>query len=433
VTSALISNVLGGYLPTIDYAEGVWLVDTTGKRYLDGCSGAVVSLIGHSHPRVIEAITQQSQRATFAHRGSFTNEPLEEIAERLTTMTGHAGLWFVNSGSEAVEAAMQFALQYFREIGEPQRTWFLSHAAGYHGNTLGALSLSGHARRDVVGNLSHDFPALRAPYAFRDAPDLTDEEYCALLLKEARIIFEKRAHETAAVILEPVGGATVAATVPPDGYWQGIRALCDEFGVLLIADEVMTGMGRTGTLLATEHWGVHADIVAFGKGLGSGYAAIAAVALDERVLNALIQGSGRIKGGHTYSGNPLVAAAALAVLNVIVDEDVIARGRDAAVPLAEGLRALQAVHPLVADARGLGMLQAIELDASLPSPPLAQGMLAARLATATTARGLLVYPATGGFNDAVLIAPPLTITHEEVATLLEILDAALSDVEAELL
>src|SRR5690606_35735673 len=188
--------------------------------------------------------------------GSYTSEPAEDLAKKLTSYTGYAGAWFVNSGAEANEAAMQLALQYFREIGQPERYWFLSHEFGFHGSTLGALSMSGHTRRVVLGDLALDFPRLPTPYAFRDAPELSDAEYSARLLAGAREIIASEAHRLAAVVVEPVGGATFGATTPPDGYLQGLRELCDEFGVLLIADEIMCGMGRTGKPLASDHWGV---------------------------------------------------------------------------------------------------------------------------------------------------------------------------------
>lgn len=431
--SALIQNDLSAELPDIDRGEGVWLYDTDGKKYLDGCSGAVVTSIGHSHPSVIAAIAAQSQRVTFTHRGAFGSEETHLLADRLAEATGYAGVWFVNSGSEAVEAAMQFALQYFREIGE-DRQWFLSNAKSYHGNTLGALSLSGHARRRVVGELALPFPELPAPYSYRDADGLTEDEYAERLLEQAEAVIAKYGDKLAGVIFEPVGGATLGSTVPPRGYVEGLRRLCDKYGALLIADEVMTGLGRTGTTLAVDHWNVKPDLVAMGKGLGGGYTPIAGTLVNERVLSAIADGSGKILGGHTYAGNPFSIAIASAVINVVFEENVIENAATVGAYLAEGLAALARDHRLIGDVRGRGMLHSIEFvqDRATKAVRLPQGTLARRVAAAAMAEGLVIYVATGGYNDACQVAPPLNITVEEVDDLLARLARALDTVEREL-
>ncbi len=428
MTGPLIHNALGATPPVVERAEGVWLWDAEGRRYLDGCSGAVVSAIGHSHPHVTAAIARQAAKVTYAHRGAFTSAAAEEVGARLSRMTGFPGVWLVGSGSEATEAAMQFALQYQREIGEPHRTTFLTARAGYHGSTLGALSASGHVRRGAVAGLALDMTALPAGDALRDQGDRTEVEYAAQMLREAREIIERHAGTLAAVMIEPVGGATLGATTHPAGYLQGLKNLCEETGALLIADEVMTGMGRTGTVLACEGEGVEPDLVAMGKGLGSGYTPIAGVLVSQRVLDAISAGSGMVLGGHTYAGNPLSAATALAVLEVFEAEDVIARGRAAAVTLRGALDDIAARHPLVTEVRGRGMLLGIELDAQ--NRP--QGKTALALSAACTARGLIVYPTTGGYVDAVIVAPPLTIADEEIDALAASLDAALTDVKVAL-
>lgn len=432
MSSPLIHNVLNAQLPTVDRGVGVWLWDTDGNRYLDGCSGAVVTAIGHAHPTVLSAIAEQAARVTFTHRGAFTSAPLSDLADRLADLTGYAGVWFVSSGSEAVEASMQFALQYFQEIGAPERTVFLSSLRGYHGNTLGALSASGHARRRAVAPLALDIPALPTPYAFADQGDLTEDEYCAQLLSEARRVFERHGDRLAGIFIEPVGGATLAATTPPRGYLRGLRALCDEFGALLIADEVMSGLGRTGGILASLQDGVRPDLVAVGKALGAGYTPIAATLVDAHIVSTIENGSGRVLGGHTYGGNPLSAAVADAVLSVISAEELVARAETMGSVLADGLASLADRHPLVVDTRGRGMLRGVEFrdaDAETPRP---QGDLAARVFAAAVAEGLLLYPTTGGYIDAVLVAPPLTITDEEVTDLLDRFDRALTRVEADL-
>lgn len=407
----LLRNDLTAQPPCAVAAQGVWITDSDGNRYLDGCSGAVVSNIGHAHPTVVAAIRDQAARLTFAHRSAFDSPALDELADRLCAFTGMDAAWFVGSGSEAVEAAIQLAVQYHRERGASQRTQFVSFRRGYHGNTLGGLSLSGNARREAVAGLVHDFPALPEPYAYRFQGARTDAEWVADLVVEARRVVAERADTLAAVVVEPVGGATMGATVPPTGYLQAIRALCDELGLLLVADEVMSGMGRCGTPLAIDRFGVRPDIAVVGKGLGAGYTPIAAALVDARVREALLAGSGRVLGGHTYAGNPLSARTALAVLDVLEGEEVLERGARAATRLRSGLQAIADRYPVVADARGLGMLQAIELDVDSARP---QGARAQRLSAAAKQNGLLLYPTTGGVNDALLVAPPLTISDDEL-------------------
>lgn len=426
--STLIQNVFDAQQQHVDYAKGVWLFDTDGKQYIDGSSGAVVVNIGHSHPKIVETMARQASRVSFTHRGAFTSSETEQLADALSEMTGFAGVWFVNSGSEAVEAAIQFALQYFRETGQPERSWFLSHRFGYHGNTLGALSLSGHGRRSVIGDLALGFPVLPTPYSEDDDLELDDESRTAQLLNGTRAQFEKHSEKLAAIVVEPVGGATLGATVPPEGYLAGLRALCDEFGVLMIVDEVMTGLGRTGTMLAVDRWNVRPDIVALGKGMGAGYAPIAAALVNDRVLSAIELGSRRVLGGHTYAGNPMATATTLAVVNVLKDENVIENSVAASSVLREGLQRLQEKYRIVADARGVGMLQALEFS-SVPTDPSGLA-LARQVVNAAMAEGLVLYATTGGYNESVLVAPPLTISVAETEMLLAALDAALDVVES---
>jgi adenosylmethionine-8-amino-7-oxononanoate aminotransferase len=423
--SALIRNDLAATPTPIAYAEGVWLVGEDDRRYIDGSSGAVVVSIGHGHPKVAEAADRQARKVSFLNRGSFAGRPSEELAERLCAWTGFDAVWLVNSGSESVEAAIQFALQYHRERGDLGRQSFLSFDYGYHGATLGGLSLSHHVRRTAAAGLALNFPTLPTPYRLVAADDVDESAYAEQLLTQARRVFADHGPSLAGVIVEPVGGATLGATVPPDGYLQGLRELCDEFGALLILDEVMSGCGRTGRVLAAEHWGVRADITTIGKGLSSGYAPIAATLLRAHVLEPIAQGSGRVLGGHTFGGNPLSAATTLAVLDVFETDDLVRRGARASASLAEGLDRLADHHAIVREARGLGMLRAIELNAPADTAP---GKLSAQLLEAALAEGLALYPCTGGFNDAVLVAPPLIISDDEIQQLLTRLDRALATV-----
>lgn len=426
--SHLVGNVLAEKLPTISHAAGVFVFDTTGKRYLDGCSGAVTANLGHGNPRMLDALSAQASRVTFAHRGAFTNQPAEDLASTLSELTGYPHVLLAGSGSEAVEAAMRFVLQFWREQGQPQRSSFSSHRVGYHGATIGGLSLSGNpVRRDVASSLLFDFNILPPPYQYRFGNGLSESEFASQLLQEAGLTFANKAEHHAAVVIEPVGGAAGGAVTPPDGYLSGLSALCRANGVPLIADEVMCGLGRTGRLLAAEHWDVRPDVVVLGKGLGAGYSPISAVLLTQEIMAPLAAGSGVITNGHTYSGNPLSAAAALTSLQILVEDDLVARARTRGAQLREGLEKLAVNHPVIGEARGLGLLQGIELvtDRSHRTPGVPIGSLTSQLIRSAKEVGLLLYPANGGFNDAVLVAPPLTVSEAEITLLLELLDEAL--------
>jgi len=421
--SPLVQNSLGAVLPYLQRAEGVWLYDTTGKDYLDGCSGAVVANIGHSHPRVLARIQEQAARVTYAHRGAFVTQQQIDLAQRLTQMTGFTGAWFVNSGSEAVEATLQLAMQYHRERGEP-RSHFLSHRTSYHGNTLGALSHSDHARRSVIQGIevSHDW--LPSPYD----PNQTADQ----LLHAAQQVIESSREPIAGILFEPVSGASLSARPLVDGYLAGLRELCNHHGILLIADEVMTGLGRTGKNLACDHWSVKPDLVALGKGLGAGYTPIAAALLNETILDVLTLGSGRILGGHTYGGNPLSVAVADEVLQVTLEQDLVAASANKGKLLHQHLKRLQSAFPtLVEEVHGKGLLQGVTLHAVADGE--GTGSTVEQLRLACLEEGLIIYPATGGFNDSFLVAPPLTSTHEEIEELIRRLERAMSTLRDNLL
>lgn len=416
--ASLMSNELAVRHPTVAWAQGVWLFDENGCRYLDGSSGAVVTAIGHAHPHVLAAMRAQAEAVTFAHRGAFTSRAAENLADRLCDLCGYDGAWLVNSGSEAVEAAMQFALQYHRERGDPARRLFLSHDRSYHGNTLGGLSLSGHARRAVATGLVHDFAVLPTPASSADTADSA-----AVLLAAARSHFQAAGGALAGVFVEPVGGATLGATALPTAYLRGLQELCTEFGALFMTDEVMSGLGRTGTVLALDEAGIRADIAVIGKGLGAGYTPIAATLLSDRVVRAVRDGSGRVLGGHTYAANPLSAAVGSAVLDVMEAEDVLGNVQRVGPVLRAGLVDLARRHELVADVRGRGFLHGVELHPDdRPTGATAQLVVAAAMA-----QGIVVYRTTGGFNDAFLVAPPLISSRDDIAFLLRGLDAALSE------
>ncbi|MEE9413863.1 MAG: aminotransferase class III-fold pyridoxal phosphate-dependent enzyme [Acidimicrobiales bacterium] len=422
----LIGGVLGAAQPIAVRAEGVWLYDSGGKAYLDGCSGAVVSNLGHGEPRILEAMASQAQRLSFAHRGSFANEPALQLAERLCDLSGYPHVMLANSGSEATETAMRLALQYWQEQGKPRST-FLAHEVGYHGATAGALSVSGNAaRRAPAEAMLHDFNQLIPPYYYRFAgPSESEPAFGLRLVDAAR---RKIDRDCAAVIVEPVGGAAGSAITPPSNYLAGLAKVCAEQDTLFIADEVMCGLGRTGTLLAVEHWDVRPDLVVLGKGLGAGYAPVSAVLVSARVHDTIHSGSGVIANGHTYGGNPLGCAAANAALGILIDDCLIPEVVSSGQHLRAGLVELMRSHSIIGEVRGEGLLLGVELVADRETKATFSpvGSLGVSLATAAQAHGLMLYPANGGVNDAVIVAPPFTSSTSELDDLLDRLDNSLS-------
>ena len=430
--SRLIKFSFGEELPFVSHGRGVFVHDTDGRRYLDGCSGAVTANLGHADPEILRVMSEQARRITFAHRGSFHSEQSERLADRLGEMTGYPYVFLCNSGSEAVETALRLTLQYWRERGEPERSRFVSHAVSYHGATLGGLSLSGHPqRRWVAEALLHGFNELTPPYAYRFAEGRDDDEFTAFLIERAARTLDAHGPALAGVVVEPVGGAAGGAITPPDGYLPALAALCRERGVPLITDEIMTGLGRTGIMLAAQHWDVHPDMVVLGKGMGAGYAPVSAVLVGEHVVDTIAAGTAAVTNGHTYGGNPLGSAVALAVLEAVESRDLVTNAAARGKQLRAGLDELAERHEVIGEVRGLGLLQGLELvaDRATRSPGDPVGSLTRAVVLAARDQGLLVYPATGGINDAVLIAPPLTTTPDEIDLLLELLDAALTTLD----
>jgi adenosylmethionine-8-amino-7-oxononanoate aminotransferase len=436
--SHLLKPHLGETLPSVARAEGAWVWDADGRRYLDGSGGAVVVSLGHAHPDVLRVMEEQARQVTYAVRAQFTSEPAERLADRLAELAPADldAVYLVNSGSEAVESAVRLALQHWSERGRPEKSWLLSRRGSYHGATLGALSLSGHpVRRRHVEPLLHPFPAVPQPSRYRcessgSCPpcDLS----CAGAFDAA--IRAMGPDRVAAVIVEPVVGATGGAVVAPPGYHQRLREICDRHDVLLIADEVMTGVGRCGSFLAMERWDTVADLVALGKGLGAGYVPVAAVLARGRVVDAIAAGSGLVATGHTYSANPLAAAVALAVVDITVRDRLPERALRLEPVLGAALADLMESHPNLGDVRGLGLLWGLELVADQESrrPFPRERMVTERFLAACQASGLLLYPASDGHNDAVLIGPPLNVTDGELESLVERVDASLSALEADL-
>lgn len=431
--------------PTAVRAEGLYLYDDEGRRYLDGCSGAVTSNIGHGVPEVLEAMRAQAGTLAFAFRSQFSNRPADALADRLGALAPGSLRWLflVNSGSEATELAVKMALQHWQERGRPEKTHVLSRRISYHGITLGALSMSGHAlRRSRFEALLSKDAQVATPYCLRCPLGLAYPS-CALACADdlqARID-ALGAQNVAAFIAEPVVGASGAAITPPPEYYARIRAICDANDVLFIADEVMTGMGRTGAMFAVEHFAAGErelvpDLLVLGKGLGAGYTPVSAVLATDELMEPIRRGSGSVLYGHTLSFNPLSAATALAVLDYVEKHDLVGNARERGEQLMNAFKTLAARHPVVGDVRGLGLLVGLELvaDGSLaPFPPEAN--VTGRLVRHAFDRGLLIYPAAGaleGAGDAVMIAPPLTIGAAEVDALVGMVDGALSALEHEL-
>jgi adenosylmethionine-8-amino-7-oxononanoate aminotransferase len=416
--------------------EGIEIVDRDNKRYLDASGGAAVSCLGHDHPRVIEAIQAQVARLAYAHTSFFTSEPAEALADHLIERApeGIDRVYYVSGGSEAVEAALKMARQYFVEIGQPQRTRFIARRQSYHGNTLGALSVGGNAaRRRQFQPLLIDVAHVSPCYAYRDQrAGETAEAYGARLGDELDQTIQKLGPETViAFVAEPVVGATMGAVPPVPGYFRAVREICDRYGMLLILDEVMCGMGRTGTLFACEQEAVRPDLVTIAKGLGAGYQPIGATLVSRAIYEAIVAGSGFFQHGHTYMAHPTACAAGLAVQQTIVEEQLLGRVRQQGARLHEMLVERLGAHPHVGDIRGRGLFIGLELVAERASkrPFAPERRLHARVKSEALARGLMCYPGgstiDGTRGDHVLLAPPYVVSDADLEAIVDRLAAAI--------
>jgi hypothetical protein len=421
--------------------DGIYIVDTEGTRYLDASGGAVVSSLGHSDPDVRAAITAQVERLAFAHTAFFTSEPAEELADTLIqgAPDGIEWVYFTSGGSEAVEGALKLARQYFVEIGEPGRHRFVARRQSYHGNTLGALALGGNAaRRELFRPLLIEATHIASCYAYRGMEAGEGEEaYGRRVADELEDAILRLGPDTvAAFVAETVVGATLGAVPAVAGYFKRIREVCDRYGILLILDEVMSGMGRTGTLHACEQDEVVPDLMCLAKGLGAGYQPIGAVLVHGKVFEPFRQGSGFFQHGHTYIGHVTACAAALAVQRAIRDRDLLAAVRVRGEALNRELRTNLGQNPHVGDIRGRGLLRGIELvaDRETKEPFDPALKLHARVKAEAMARGLICYPAGGTADgvrgDHVLLAPPFIVSENQIGEIVgrvgEAIDAALS-------
>ena len=433
-------------LPAVDHGEGAYIFDTDGRRYLDASGGAAVSCLGHGHPVVVQAIKDQIDRIPFAHTSFFTNAAMEELADMLAAAAPGAldRVYFVSGGSEAIEAALKLARQYFVEIGEPERRHFVARRQSYHGNTLGALSVGGNLlRRAPFQPILSDMARHIAPcYAYRDRGSEESEDAFGRRVADEleAAILELGPETVAGFVAEPVVGATLGAVPAVPGYFQRIREICDRHGVLLILDEVMCGMGRTGTLHACEQDAVVPDLLTVAKGLGAGYQPIGAVLVAEDIYEAVRRGSGFFQHGHTYMGHATACAAALAVQRVLREEKLLANVQQRGAALRVRLEERFGNHHHVGDVRGRGLLLGMELvaDRGDKTPFDPELKLHARVKREAMARGLMCYPMGGTVDgvrgDHVLLAPPFIIDDGHVDTIVERLgeavDAAIAGVGA---
>ncbi len=422
--------------PMVARGEGVYLYDRDGKAYLDGSGGAAVSCLGHGDAHVRAAIHRQIDTVAFAHTGFFTSDPAEGLAARLAALAPGdlSRVYFVSGGSEAMEAALKLARQYFIEIGQPERCRIIARRQSYHGNTLGALSVGGNAwRRKPFAPMLIDVAHVSPCNAYRGPADgESDAEYVDRLVEEIEAEIERSGPETVmCFVAEPVVGATMGAVPSVGDYFRKIRALCDRHGILLILDEVMCGMGRTGTLFACEGDGVAPDICTIAKGLGAGYQPIGAMLCSSRIYDAIVGGSGFFQHGHTYIGHAAACAAGLAVVERLVDDGVAARVSPTGTRLRALLEDRLGGHPRVGDIRGRGLFRGIELvEDRETKASFDPGLkIHAKVKKAAFEAGLICYPmggtVDGRVGDHILLAPPFIMTDDQSEELVDKLAGAI--------
>jgi len=419
--------------------DGPYVIDKDGKRYLDACGGAAVSCLGHSDREVIDAIKAQLDQLPFAHTSFFTNQPMEELAGELVenAPAGIERVYFCSGGSEAVEAALKLARQYFVEIGQPQRSQVIARRQSYHGNTLGALAAGGNLWRrkqfePLLVEVSHVSPC----YAYRGKqPGESDTAYGERLVRELEEEMQRLGPDRViAFVAETIGGATLGCVTPVPGYFEGVRAVCDKHGVLLILDEVMCGMGRCGTLYACEQEGVVPDLICIGKGLGAGYQPIGALLASARIYDAVVSGSGFFQHGHTYTGHAAACAGALAVQRAVKNRGLLAKVRERGAGLEARLQARFGQHPHVGEIRGRGLFWALELvqDRASKQPFAQLRRINTRLKLRALENGLMCYPMGGSLDgvagDHVLLAPPYIISEAQLDEVVDKLARSIDEV-----
>jgi adenosylmethionine-8-amino-7-oxononanoate aminotransferase len=429
---------LGRIYPLITHGEGIYLYDENGKRYIDGSGGALVVNIGHGRKEIFQKMADQMGKVGYVHGTQFTTQSIEEYSEALGEIlpNGLEKIYFLSGGSEAIEAAIKLARQYYLESGQSQRWRVVARWQSYHGNTLGALSLTGRvgARRPYLPLLI-DFPHFPPPYCYRCPLSLTYpkcELECARALEK---VIQMEGPETiSAVILEPVIGATIGAVVPPDGYLSLIKETCEQYEILLIDDEVMAGMGRTGRWFAIEHWGVSPDILVLGKGMSGGYFPLSAMITKAEVVDLLRERTGGFVHGHTFSHHPVACAVGLAALQFMMEKNLVEQCARRGEYLLKRLEKLK-VFPFVGDVRGKGLMTAIEFvkDQKTKEPFPRTNKFTERVIDLAFENGLVLYPGTGfvdGVNgDTVMVGPPMIIEEAQIDEIIDILEKTFSKME----
>jgi len=429
---------LGHAYPTVERGEGIYLYDTDGKRYLDASGGPVVVNIGHGVAEVVQAMAEQAGRVAYVHAEMFTTQVLEEYARALAEVVPlpHPRFFFLSSGSEVVETAIKFARQVQMDRGEPGRYIVISRWRSYHGTTLGALAVSGRAHlRQPFLPLMRDFPQIPPPYCYR-CP--WDKSYpgCDINCAQALEVAVRLAgpENVAAFIAEPVSGASLGAAVPPPEYWPLVREICDRHGLLLIADEVMTGFGRTGRWFAMQHWDVTPDVMVMAKGAAGGYFPLSITAARGEWVEVIKRGHGDFIHGGTFSHHAVGAAAGLAVLRYLQKNDLVAASAAKGKVLGEKLNEALSDVPYVGDVRGIGLMWGIEFvaDRATKAPFPRAARFARRVADAAFNKGLIVYPCTGCADglagDLVMVAPPFIITEAQMDEAVGLLREAVLEV-----
>lgn len=423
--SKVFPRVSKSSIPVAMTGQGCYLSDSNGKQYLDGSGGAAVSCLGHGDREVTAKITQQLNKLAFAHTGFFTSEPAEVLAELLIRHAPDSmeRVYFVSGGSEAVEAAIKLARQYFLEKGETKRSRVIARLQSYHGNTLGALAAGGNMwRREPFAPLLMETSHISPCYAYRGQREGESEsDYGHRVANELEDrIQEIGVNEVMAFIAEPVVGATMGAVPAVEGYFKRIREICDQYGVLLILDEIMCGMGRTGSLYACEQDGIAPDIMTIAKGLGAGYQPIGAMLCNRKIYQAIEGGSGFFQHGHTYIGHPVACSAGLAVVNALIERNLIERCRHQGEKLDAALKAQFESHPYVGDIRGRGLFRGLEIvrDKYSREPFDPNLGINKKIKKAAFEAGLICYPMGGTIDgyrgDHVLLAPPFIIEDDQI-------------------
>jgi len=425
------------YYPTVDRAEGVYIYDRKGKAYIDGSGGAAVVNIGHGVKEIEKAMLKQASSVAFTHGTHFTSKAAIDLAERIVRMSpkGLSRVYFLSGGSEAVETAVKMARQYQVDRGCPLKYKVVSRWASYHGNTLGALALSGHTgRRRYYQPLIQHTPHIVPAYCYR-CPFGLEPNQCSLECADdlEKTILYEGPDAVSAFIAEPVVGATAGVLVPKNGYFQKIREICDRYDVLLIVDEVMSGIGRTGRNFAIDHWNVTPDMVVAAKGLASGYTPLYVVVVREEIHRTIKEKNGTFVHGHTYSQNPLSCAIGVAVLDYIGAKDLVRASAKKGKYLLEKLKTLYR-HPIVGDVRGLGLFAGVEFvrDRKTKEPFNPKRRLNVLIGNRAFAKGLITYPGGGGADgvrgDHILLAPPFIITKAQMDRIVEILDESIREI-----